>query len=514
MAGNAVIGALRVSLGLDSAQFETGLKNSQSKMEDFGKKAKVAFAAAAAAAAAATVALGYAVKGAMDAADAMGKAAASTGMTTEALSRLKHAADLSGVGFEQLQGGLSRLSATMANVAAGAGGMAKTAFDALGISVKNADGTLRSSAAVLGDVADRFARMENSSTKTAIAVNIFGRAGADLIPMLNAGSAGLAAMAEESDRLGLTISSRTAAASELFNDNLSRMSGMLQGVANRLANSVAPVLAEFTSRMLVAIEKSGILNTATQALTWVFQQFAKAVVLVSGSVATVSAGIGAAGAAISAFVSGDWNGAVAALQTGGTEISAVLAQMQMDFVAIDFGTFGDSVVVETAKASQGVKDYAVALEKAANATAKIKDTSLRDWSDIASGYSSVLSGIFKENKVAATAMAIVDGIAAVAKTFAQYGATPLGFAAMGLATLTAAANVAAINATTETSSSMPSVGGGNLSSADMAPATAAGPQKVMNVSLTGQGGLSRDQFREFIEAANKFGGDGMRLNFT
>lgn len=242
MAGNAVIGALRVNLGIDSAQFSAGLKSSQASLAKFGKTVAVGFAAVATAAAAAGAAMGLAVKGAIDSADALSKAAQKVGTTTEALSRLKYAADYSDVSLEQLTGGLGRLSKSMLEVASGSKGPAATALKALGISVTDASGKLRDSDQVFADIAERFGRMEDGATKTALAIQLFGKAGAELIPLLNSGKDGLAAMAAESDRLGLTISTSTGKAAEKFNDTLTKIGSILGGVVNKVMEAALPAL--------------------------------------------------------------------------------------------------------------------------------------------------------------------------------------------------------------------------------------------------------------------------------
>lgn len=242
MAASAVIGALRVNLGLDTAQFNAGLKASQASLAKFGKTVAVGFAAVGAATAAAGVAMGVAVKGAIDAADAMSKAAQKAGTTTEALSRLAYAADFSDVSLEQLTGGLGRLSKTMLEVAGGSKGPATTALKALGIAVTDAAGNLRNSDAVFADIAARFAQMEDGSTKTALAISLFGKSGAELIPLLNSGADGLAAMAAESDALGLTISTRTGKAAEQFNDTLTKIGKIMGGVVNKVMEAALPAL--------------------------------------------------------------------------------------------------------------------------------------------------------------------------------------------------------------------------------------------------------------------------------
>lgn len=249
MAGAARIGALHVMLGLDSAEFTAGLNKANSGLDKFAKGAKIGLAAVAVAAAAAGTALAVAVKGAIDNADEMSKTAQKVGVTTEALSRLNYAAGLSDVTLEQLSKGLGRLTQSMSQIAQGMAGPAKMAFDALGISAMDASGHLRSSDDVLADVAERFARMEDGATKTALAIALFGRSGADLIPMLNMGKSGLADLATEADRLGITLSTSTGRSAEAFNDSLTRLQSVFAGVINRIMVGILPALDEFSAKI-------------------------------------------------------------------------------------------------------------------------------------------------------------------------------------------------------------------------------------------------------------------------
>ena len=229
---NAKIGALLVSLGIDSAQFSAGLKKAQTGLGQFGSVAARSFAAVAAGATVAAGAMAFAVKGAIDHADALAKSAQKAGTTVEALSRLEYAAKLSDVSLESLTGGLQKLSRSMVDVASGKGPAA--AFKALGIAVTDARGQLRGSDEVMSEIADRFSRLEDGATKTALAMQIFGKSGAEMIPLLNSGADGLAAMADESDRLGATISTTTAKAAEKFNDTLTTIQVSMQGVINKI----------------------------------------------------------------------------------------------------------------------------------------------------------------------------------------------------------------------------------------------------------------------------------------
>lgn len=283
MATPQVIGALRVNLGLDSAQFSAGLKKTQVGLDRFGKVAAIGFAAAATAAVAAGAALAVAGKRAIDTADNMSKTAQKVGVATEALSRLNHAAGYSDVTLEQLTGGLQKLTKNLADVASGQGAQAAVALQALGISAIEADGKLRQADEVFTDIADRFGRMEDGSTKTALALQLFGRAGAEMIPLLNSGKDGLKAMADESDRLGLTISGKTGRAAEQFNDTLNKVGKTLDGVALRVTEAALPALQDMAN-LLASPEVASAAQTLGATMVTAFTAVVQAVATTTNAI--------------------------------------------------------------------------------------------------------------------------------------------------------------------------------------------------------------------------------------
>nr|QQZ50314.1 hypothetical protein JKL49_00875 [Phenylobacterium glaciei] len=186
----------------------------------------------------------------------MGKMAQKVGVGVAALSQLQYAAELSDLSLEQLGGGLKKLGVNMAGVASGGAQPAAAAFRALGIDVTDANGQLRSTDAVFTDVAGAFGNMADGAGKTALAVQIFGKSGSDLIPLLNSGAKGLAEMRAEADALGLTIDETAARAAEGFNDNLTRLGKVTTGITRQLAAGLAPTL-EVVSASLVSAAKDG-----------------------------------------------------------------------------------------------------------------------------------------------------------------------------------------------------------------------------------------------------------------
>lgn len=277
---SAIIGALRVNLGIDSAAFQQGLKNAQSSLASFSQKLKVGITAAAAAAGAAIAGIGYAVRGMINEADAMSKAAQSVGMATEELSRLKWAADLSGVSFESLTGSLAKLSNAMAQSLTSATSQQALAFKALGINVQNADGTMRSSREVLDMIAEGFAHMKDGTEKTALAMQIFGRSGAQLIPLLNSGAMGLAEMGDEAERLGIVIDTNTGKRAEVFNDTLTRMGAIFNGIVTQIMSSALPAMQALADSFYNAGGESGRMQVIVDAAVWSFKALASVGIVV------------------------------------------------------------------------------------------------------------------------------------------------------------------------------------------------------------------------------------------
>jgi hypothetical protein len=206
------------------------------------KKIGIAFAAVGGAAIAATAAL---IKSQIDAADNLTKTAQAIGIEVEQLSALEYAVKLSGVEFTSLTSALGRFSRVINDADHGLA-TAKRSFDTLGISIKDTRGNLKSSEQLIGEIADRCATMENGVRKTAVAQELFGRAGAQLIPLLNQGSDGIKNLTDEAERLGLVIDEKTGKAAEQFNDNLTRLKSVVTGTGRELAAELLPSMVEFT----------------------------------------------------------------------------------------------------------------------------------------------------------------------------------------------------------------------------------------------------------------------------
>lgn len=189
------------------------------------------------------------VKSGIDAADNLAKLSQRIGISVESLSAFNFAAKLSDVSTEQLNQGLKRLAANAVDVQAGTG-EAKDAFKALRIEVEASKGQLKSTETLLLEIAEKFSGIEDGAGKTALAMKIFGRSGAELIPLLNQGSAGFEKLREEAERLGLIISTKTAQAAERFNDDMTRLTSATDKLKFSIAEGALPALNSFVTQLL------------------------------------------------------------------------------------------------------------------------------------------------------------------------------------------------------------------------------------------------------------------------
>lgn len=270
MATGGALGRLNVILGLDSTEFTSGLSKAdyqaKQRLDSIAKNAKIAGAAIGAAFVAAAAATALAVKKSIDNMDDMSKLAQSTGVAIESLTALGYAGDLAGVPIETLGANMVKLTKNMSDAAKGTGD-AKDAFAAMGVSVTDANGKLKSSDDMLGELADKFSSYKDGAEKTALAVAIFGRSGAQMVPMLNAGSEGLKQATDEAQRFGQVISQEAATAAENFNDNISRLQLIQEGWVNQLAASVLPQLNNFIQLLVDGASSSDDLKSGIDDLT-------------------------------------------------------------------------------------------------------------------------------------------------------------------------------------------------------------------------------------------------------
>lgn len=260
----AKVGGFTKGMTQAERQADKSSKAIEQRMRRLGKGIDAALQIAGAAALAATAAITVGVGNAINRLDEIGKASQKVGVTTEALSKLAYAARLADVDFQALQGGLIKLAKSQDAAAQGSAAQLDL-FRALGVEFQNQDGTLRNTADVLSELADKFQALPDGADKTTAALTLLGKSGANLIPLLNGGSEAIRDAGDELERMGGVVTPEAAAQAEIFNDNITRLKTALEGMWQSLAMQVLPALVKLTEDMTKATTSGQGMNTVVEA---------------------------------------------------------------------------------------------------------------------------------------------------------------------------------------------------------------------------------------------------------
>lgn len=200
----------------------------------------------------------FALKSSIDAAGKLGeqvfKLQTTMGITAEAASKLVYQLDESGVSFETGEKGIRKFERALANMADLEDGVVIPTGNAMteqlkkiGITAVDNQGKMRPMTEVLGDLADKFKAMPNGMEKTALAMQFFGRAGTELIPFLNQGREGLAALGDEAERFNLVLNQDQTDALRRQKLDLKDFEQALRGLQVQLGILLIPVLMAFAN---------------------------------------------------------------------------------------------------------------------------------------------------------------------------------------------------------------------------------------------------------------------------
>lgn len=179
-----------------------------------------------------------------------------TGQSTQQLQEFAYASELIDVSVDTLQGSLTKLTNNMQDTMNGTGN-AKASFEALGVTVTNADGSMRSANDVFYETIDALGQVKNETERDAMAMDIFGRSAQDLNPMIIQGSQTLKAYADEAHNMGYVLDDEALSALGAVDDAYQRLQKTQEGVKNQLAVEFAPYLKEFYGDVTSGIKTIG-----------------------------------------------------------------------------------------------------------------------------------------------------------------------------------------------------------------------------------------------------------------
>ena len=239
MAGKSIkAGKAEVEIGIRSRiaagakQVEADLKKLGGKVAGVGRS--LVTLATAAAAPLAGMTLSFASAG-----DNLDKMSKRTGVGVKALSELAFAAEQSGASLDSVEKGIRGMQRSLLNAEMGSKA-ANDALSALGLSVEDLAGMSPEDQFTM--IADAIAGVEDPSKRAALSMQLFGRAGSELLPMMNENADGIANLRKEANELGRTMTEEDAKSAAELTDAMNRVKSVLIGVKNQIGAALAPAM--------------------------------------------------------------------------------------------------------------------------------------------------------------------------------------------------------------------------------------------------------------------------------
>lgn len=392
----AALGSLVVNLGLNFAQYTGGLDKSEQATLAATKRIQDTFdnmktrLATTAGAIAGGLAAGFTINafkgllsGAIETGAALDDLAMQTGATVEALSGLVAVGKYNNMGPEAIGGAMNKLAANLAGATEESKGTGK-ALEALGINIETFK--QQRPEEQMQTVAKAMGGFKDSADKGAVAMALFGKQGAQMLPFFKD-------LAEVEELAAKTTTAQAAAAANL-DDNLDRITKSGDAWKKELAQGMIPALDQGAQAFLDVMNGSGGLREevrrlvadgsverwtkgAITGLTYVAdaaQYLWRGVKFLAESLgAYAAAGVasfGSVGSAIQQALRGDFTGAINTLNSGVIQSKAIIADLGATGIAsFSEDTFG-------AKIRARMSDIEAAGDKAEAAKPKLDFTNV------------------------------------------------------------------------------------------------------------------------------------------
>lgn len=177
--------------------------------------------------------------------------ARNTGFTVEELQKLKYAADIVDVSYESMTGSVTKLTKNMAS--------GNKAFDTLGISITNADGSMRSATDVWYEAIAALGEVQNETERDALSMELFGKSAMEMSGIVDDGGAALKELGQEAEDAGLIMSGDAAQKASKFSDALDKLK-------QTAAQSFLEAGATLAEKLLPALEK--LIGIVSKVLNW------------------------------------------------------------------------------------------------------------------------------------------------------------------------------------------------------------------------------------------------------
>lgn len=236
-----------------------------------------------------------------------------TGFSVEELQKLQYAADRVDVPFETMTGSITKLTKSM--------GSGNKAFETLGVSIKNEDGTMRDAVDVWYDAVAALGDVANETERDQLSMDLFGKSAMEMSGIVDDGGAALKEMGEEAEATGNILSQDAVEDAAEFNDKIDELKNkasmaFLEAGAT-LADTLVPALEKVVDAVSDVLSWFGNLDGTTQTVILTVLALVAALSPVLGLISTLTTLAGALNVAMLPMI-----GTIALVVAG---IAAVIA---------------------------------------------------------------------------------------------------------------------------------------------------------------------------------------------
>lgn len=235
----SVIASMVAVLKAEVGPFAKGMKTAQGALDSFATGARKTGLAAAAMGGAISASVGFAASRFSEFGDAVAKMAARTGLSTEAVSALRFAADQSATSIEAIEKSIKRLSV---NITTGS-----KVLERYGLNLEELKRSTPEQQFFI--VAEAISKIEDPTRRLAAAQELLGKSGAELIPLFADGAAGLEAFKEQAEQLGLIMGGPAAKNAEILNDKMGQLKLQVDAMWVAIGQQLAPALIQLITKV-------------------------------------------------------------------------------------------------------------------------------------------------------------------------------------------------------------------------------------------------------------------------
>jgi len=274
-----------------------------------------------------------------------------TGLSTDMLQQFAYASDMVDVSTEELAGAMAKMKKNM--------GDAPEKFEALGISVMNADGSYRSLEEVFYASLGALSQIGDETERDLAAMDLFGKSGDTLATIIDDGGASLQEYGAKAQELGLILSedtiSKLTSTGDTIDEMKARATATLVEVGATLLENLAPAIETIVEKIGEVVNWLGTLDSDTLNTILIVAGVIAAISPLAGIIGGISTAIGVLSSAISFIVASPIVlliaaivGLVTLIATKGDQIKAILQKVD-DFLkniftkdwSKQFGVLGD-----------------------------------------------------------------------------------------------------------------------------------------------------------------------------